>query len=103
VPVNVLYREREVGHIVADAEPRAMVTTRELARLVPAGTDVWDLEEVSSRGTSVSPVPRDPQSGSAAGRDCGSLVAWLDGAPRDDRRRYRSGASASGSTATPWR
>ena len=37
VPVNVLYREREMGHIVADAEPRAMVTTGELAGLVPAG------------------------------------------------------------------
>ena len=27
VPINVLYREREVGHIVSDAKPRAVVTT----------------------------------------------------------------------------
>jgi malonyl-CoA/methylmalonyl-CoA synthetase len=52
VPVNVLYREREVGHIVADAEPLAVVTTRELAGLVPAGTAVWDVKELA--------IPRDP-------------------------------------------
>src|SRR5262245_33774196 len=31
VPINVLYREREINHIVADAEPKAVVTTLELA------------------------------------------------------------------------
>ena len=44
VPVNVLYREREVSHIVGDAEPRAVVTTADLAQLVPARTPVWDVE-----------------------------------------------------------
>jgi malonyl-CoA/methylmalonyl-CoA synthetase len=48
VPVNVLYREREVSHIVGDAEPRAVVTTRDLAGLVPSGTAVWDVDELSS-------------------------------------------------------
>ncbi len=43
VPVNVLYREREVGHIVGDAEPEAVVTTSDLAPLVPAGTPAWDV------------------------------------------------------------
>ncbi len=62
VPINVLYREREVGHIVADAEPVAVVTTSGLAGLVPRGTAVWDVEEFvpSSRGTPVGPAPRDP-------------------------------------------
>ena len=35
VPVSVLYREREVGHIVGDAEPVAVVTTTNLAGLAP--------------------------------------------------------------------
>lgn len=47
VPINVLYREREIGHIVADAEPKAVVTTRELAPFIPAGTPVWEVEELS--------------------------------------------------------
>jgi malonyl-CoA/methylmalonyl-CoA synthetase len=36
VPVNVLYREREVGHIVSDAQPKAVVTVGELPELVRA-------------------------------------------------------------------
>jgi malonyl-CoA/methylmalonyl-CoA synthetase len=53
VPVNVLYREREVGHIVADAEPVAMVTTPGSSDLVPTGTRVWEVEELAAtRGTS---------------------------------------------------
>jgi len=34
VPVNVLYREREVAHIVADAEPKLAVTEKELPELM---------------------------------------------------------------------
>jgi len=46
LPVNVLYREREVGHIVGDAEPAAVVTTPDLAGLVPGGTPAWDVDEL---------------------------------------------------------
>ncbi len=52
VPINVLYREREIGHIVADAEPKAVVTTRELASFVPAGTPAWDVDELTSAASS---------------------------------------------------
>lgn len=34
VPVNILYREREISHILADAEPKLLVTERELPDLV---------------------------------------------------------------------
>jgi len=33
VPVNILYRERETSHILADAEPKLFVTERELPEL----------------------------------------------------------------------
>jgi len=33
VPINILYREREIGHIVSDAEPKVVVTLRELEAL----------------------------------------------------------------------
>jgi malonyl-CoA/methylmalonyl-CoA synthetase len=69
VPVNVLYREREVAHVVSDAEPRAVVTTRERAELVPSGTPAWDVEELEE--IAVAPL------GEAAG-------AGEAGDPRDD-------------------
>jgi len=37
VPINVLYRERELGHIMRDAEPRALITESELPE--PAASD----------------------------------------------------------------
>ena len=47
-PINVLYKEREVGHIVGDAEPRAVVgpeeaseMAREAAGLEPERPRVW--------------------------------------------------------------
>jgi malonyl-CoA/methylmalonyl-CoA synthetase len=43
VPVNVLYREREVSHVVGDAEPAAVITTADLAPLVPDGTRCWEI------------------------------------------------------------
>jgi malonyl-CoA/methylmalonyl-CoA synthetase len=46
VPINVLYRERELRHIVKDAEPRAVITSRDLAVFLPPGTTVWDVDEV---------------------------------------------------------
>src|SRR5437879_1594614 len=33
VPINILYREREISHIRADAEPKLMVTERDLPAL----------------------------------------------------------------------
>jgi len=48
VPVNVLYREREVGHVVADAQPRAVVTTTDLAALVPPSVTTWDVEDLAA-------------------------------------------------------
>ena len=63
VPVNVLYREREVGHIVGDAEPAAVVTTEDLAALVPPGTPAWDVhlltEEAGQTADPSGPVPSD--------------------------------------------
>ena len=49
VPINILYREREIAHIIADSEPRAVVSSASLATegLFPAGTPVWDVDELA--------------------------------------------------------
>jgi len=68
VPVNVLYREREVGHIVADAEPVAIVTTAEAA-----GVRAWDVAglaaeseaEPAEAGAARPEVPLDASSPAA--------------------------------------
>jgi malonyl-CoA/methylmalonyl-CoA synthetase len=42
VPINVLYRERELGHIIGDATPKAVVTT---AATAPAE---WQVDELAA-------------------------------------------------------
>ncbi len=57
VPVNVLYRGREIAHIVADAAPTAVVTTddraAEFAELLP----VWDVDDLE-RDAAAAPAER---------------------------------------------
>ncbi len=47
VPINILYRTRELAHIITDAEPKAVITTSETAWLIESGTEVWDVAEIS--------------------------------------------------------
>ncbi len=48
VPVNVMYREREIAHIVGDADPRLVVTTAAGLGLFPAGCPVVDVEALAA-------------------------------------------------------
>jgi malonyl-CoA/methylmalonyl-CoA synthetase len=42
VPINILYREREIQHILADSEPKALVACES----VPASVPLWRLNEM---------------------------------------------------------
>jgi malonyl-CoA/methylmalonyl-CoA synthetase len=44
VPINVLYKAREIRHIVSDAEPIAIVTTAAQRADFPEDTACWDIE-----------------------------------------------------------
>ena len=46
VPINVLYREREIAHIVGDAEPKLIVATETHRGAVPPGSPVVDVDEL---------------------------------------------------------
>ncbi|HVT40187.1 MAG TPA: AMP-binding protein [Gemmatimonadaceae bacterium] len=48
VPINVLYREREIGHILGDAEPSAVVTTAAGSAAFPASPQRWDVDALSA-------------------------------------------------------
>ncbi len=50
VPINVLYREREITHIIGDAEPQAIVASGE----VPRDTPVWYPEELAETAAGAS-------------------------------------------------
>jgi malonyl-CoA/methylmalonyl-CoA synthetase len=52
VPVNILYRERELGHILRDADPKAVVSDLEFESPVP----VWRMDELKSQLRVVRPA-----------------------------------------------
>jgi len=67
VPINVLYREREIAHIVADSEPRLVVTTSGNEALFPAGSEVATIDELAADALSNPGVyQRPPLDGDAA-------------------------------------
>jgi malonyl-CoA/methylmalonyl-CoA synthetase len=43
VPINILYRDREISHILADAEPRALITDAEVAQLTEQAAGMEDV------------------------------------------------------------
>ncbi len=63
VPMNVLYRERELRHIIGDAEPNAVVTPSTTDAVYPEGAMLWPVERLlagaASRTTTRRLVPVD--------------------------------------------
>ena len=57
VPINVLYREREVAHIVGDAEPKAIVA----AGPVPSVREFIGVRELELAATAADPARPDEQ------------------------------------------
>src|SRR6266404_7425857 len=49
VPINVLYKEREIAHILTDAEPRAVVAAGEF----PGHATVWQPAEISAEAAAM--------------------------------------------------
>jgi malonyl-CoA/methylmalonyl-CoA synthetase len=76
VPVNVLYREREVRHIVGDAEPVALVTRGEAAA-APAGTQVWDVAGLSEEAAQAAADRPDRSLGGSALAMSGAMPAAI--------------------------
>jgi malonyl-CoA/methylmalonyl-CoA synthetase len=65
VPMNVLYRERELRHIVADAEPKAVVVADGADAIYPEGTTLWTVDSLSDGAASRSAARVTPPLGDA--------------------------------------
>ena len=54
VPINVLYKEREIRHILADSAPAAVVTTVAQIPEFPAGVPCWDAGVLSRESAAMA-------------------------------------------------
>lgn len=52
VPINILYRDREILHILGDAQPKAVVAAQEMPESVP----VWRVEDLAALPTAGRPA-----------------------------------------------
>jgi malonyl-CoA/methylmalonyl-CoA synthetase len=52
VPINILYRDREISHILSDADPRALITDAKVATDVP----VWTPADLSQEAEAMQDV-----------------------------------------------
>jgi malonyl-CoA/methylmalonyl-CoA synthetase len=57
VPMNVLYRERELRHIIGDAEPKAVVASATSDAPYPDTAPLWTVEELSA-SAATRPITR---------------------------------------------
>lgn len=55
VPVNILYRDREIGHILTDAAPAAIVTAAGFAAYLPAAPAVWLAADLAKDAETAAP------------------------------------------------
>jgi malonyl-CoA/methylmalonyl-CoA synthetase len=56
VPINVLYKGREIAHIIGDSEPAAVVTSVDRVDDFPAGTILWDVDELEREASTYAPT-----------------------------------------------
>ena len=54
VPINVLYKSREIAHIVGDAKPKAVIAMPDRFGDLPAGVAAWDVDALE-REAAASP------------------------------------------------
>jgi len=80
VPVNVLYREREVRHIVTDAAPALCVVPGEMRPHLPPGIRAVDMQELSAECDGVEAQPMRRQlSGPGGDGDVPALLVYTSG------------------------
>ncbi len=77
VPINVLYREREIAHIVTDAEPIAVVTSASAVAdaLFPSGVTLWDVDGLTRSAF----AQREARNRIALDGDAPALIVYTSG------------------------
>ena len=61
VPINVLYQAREIAHIVGDAEPVAVVTTRDRMADIVDHAERWDVDDLLQDAQAMATIFARPQ------------------------------------------
>jgi malonyl-CoA/methylmalonyl-CoA synthetase len=101
-PINALYRELEIGHILSDAEPKGILTKRDRLGHLPKGQNVLLVEELVTR---LREQPSDRPSCPATGDTIALLVytSGTTGRPKGAALTHHNLAANALTLNTCWR
>ncbi len=102
VPINVLYKEREIRHIVNDAEPVAVVTTSAQQGEFPAGVKCWDIDELTASAAGM-PNKRPRTESSAASPAALVYTSGTTGASKGAVLTHDNFAANARAVASAWK
>jgi malonyl-CoA/methylmalonyl-CoA synthetase len=63
VPMNILYKERELRHIIADSEPKAVVVDTRADATYPTGVPTWSVDDLAALAARRLPLAAHPLDG----------------------------------------
>ena len=75
VPVNVLYRERELSHILSDADPALVLAAPVTRACFPAGMSVVDIDALAAEAAGADPLGGEP----AIDGDAAAAIVYTSG------------------------
>jgi malonyl-CoA/methylmalonyl-CoA synthetase len=75
VPMNILYRDRELKHIIGDADPVAVIADGDDLEMIPAPWTAWPLAEL----VAAAAAPPDRPTASPIDADAPALIIYTSG------------------------
>jgi malonyl-CoA/methylmalonyl-CoA synthetase len=102
VPINILYRERELAHVLLDAEPRLLVADEAARDLLSSDAPFVDVQELAQDARQVVPRPG-PWAGGSHDPACLIYTSGTTGRSKGATLSYDNFAANASAIVSAWK